>query len=377
MAAGNGFASASPIMVTLTPGGATVQDIPVVARPVGNIRGTVVTPAGTFGGIGVPVVLSSRDITLTTTTRADPALQGTGRVPGADVSAIFDFDSLPAGEYTLTLPASAIQGAAASVPVTVTAGQTVTPTLTVAFPAWNEGTPDAAKSDPLTGTALDARWTAADIGAPSEPGTVQPGSSGLSVTADGVGWDVRRDDDAFHYVHQQIPAGDWVAYVTVTAVPVEGFSTSGGEFISPGGQAGLMVSSKVDPRAANFVVSVTNPDNGEGIVAQGRLADGTTTFPYGQTAAGTNEIDGGTQPALPIVLKIRKVGANFVGFYSTDGGATQHFIGHLAPQFAPGAPVLLGLATTTNEDGTLGTATYRDFVFAPLAPPANPPAAGQ
>ena len=43
----------------------------------GNITGTVMTPDGQFGGIGVPVTLSSKDLTLTTTTLALPPLSGT------------------------------------------------------------------------------------------------------------------------------------------------------------------------------------------------------------------------------------------------------------------------------------------------------------
>lgn len=365
MAAGPGFASAAPVQVNLTPGGTTALDLTVVPRPVGRIVGRLLTPEGAFGGIGVPVTLSAPDFSMTTTTIALPALLGTGRVPQTGVTATFQFDEVPAGDYTLTLPASAVQGVAASTKVTVTAGQTVTPTLTLAYPAWIEGTPDATISDPLTGAALDSRWTAGDIGAPSAAGSVQPSSAGLTVTADGIGWDGNVQDDAFYYVSQSIPPGDWVAYVTVTRVPTAGTSTSNNQSIRPGGQAGLMVSSSLAaaPRAANFVISATN---GEGVVAQGRLTDGTVTFPYGETAAGTDPNEGGTQPALPLTLKIRKVGPNFAGFFSTDGGRTQRFIGHLSPQFDPTASLRLGLATTTNEDGTTDTATYRDFVFARL-----------
>src|SRR5262249_42209435 len=76
-ASGNGFASASPVMVTLQGGAAATQDITVAARPIGNIAGTLVTPEGGFGGIGVPVTLSSKDVSLTTATIALPALAGT------------------------------------------------------------------------------------------------------------------------------------------------------------------------------------------------------------------------------------------------------------------------------------------------------------
>jgi hypothetical protein len=373
-AAGNGYASDQATMVALKPGGSTAQDITVAVAPVGNVQGVVETPDAQFGGIGVPVILTSKDTTLTTTTVAVPAAtSGTGRLDETGLMAAFTFTGVPAGDYTLTLPASAVQGKAVDAKVTVTAGQTVTPTLTLAYPDWNEGTADTKISDPLTGTALDAKWTVADIGSPSAAGTAKEDSSGLTVMADGKGWDIAGDTagDGFNYVYQTVPAGDWAAYVTVTAVPTMGTSASGTETISPGGEAGLMVASSADPTAAHFVIADTN---GEGVVAQSRQAAGTNRFPFAETASGTDASNGGTQPSLPVALKIRKVGANFAGFYSTDGGKTQHLIGNLAPQFDPGAMLLLGLATTSDTDGTLDTAKYQGFVFAPLA--AAPPTAG-
>jgi hypothetical protein len=339
------------------------QDITVAPRSVGNIVGTVVTPEGSFGGIGVPVTLSAPNFDLITTTLALPALVNTGRVPESDETATFEFSGIPAGDYTLTLPASAAQGAAVSTPVTVKAGDTAKPTLMLSYPAWSEGTPDMTVSDALTGAALDPKWTAVDIGT-SAKGSVAAGNAGLTVMADGVGWD-QGADDAFRYIYQSVPPGNWVAYVTVAAVPTAGSSSSGAGNISPGGQAGLMVSSaiKAAPRFANFAISDTN---GEGVVAQGRAADGTAIFPFAETAAGTDASNGGTQPGLPLLLKLRKVGPNFAGFYSTDGGKTQHFIGNLTPQFDPAASLLLGLATTSNTDGTLDKATYQNLVFAPL-----------
>ena len=85
-----------------------------------------------------------------------------------------------------------------------------------------------------------------------------------------------------------------------------------------------------------------------------------------ETAAGTDPNNGGTQPPLPLILKVRKVGPNIAGFFSTDGGKTQRFIGNLAPQFDPAASLLLGLATASGSDGTVDQAIYQNFVFAPL-----------
>ena len=184
--------------------------------------------------------------------------------------------------------------------------------------------------------------------------------------ADGSGFDISGSGgmDAFNYIHQTIAPGDWVAYATVTAAPSSG-------------RAGLMVASgsKVQPTLmANFVVSV-NPGNGIG--SEGRDTDGTNTFDFGETDAASdpNATPAGTEPKPPVTLKIRKVGGNFAGFYSTDGGKTQHFVGILALGLDPTAPVWLGLATTSLADGTLDSATYQNFVFAPLA--AAAPAAGQ
>ena len=61
--------------------------------------------------------------------------------------------------------------------------------------------------------------------------------------------------------------------------------------------------------------------------------------------------NGGTQPNPPVTLKLRKVGGNIAGFYSADGGKTQHFLGILAPGFDPKASLWLGLASTSLTDG--------------------------
>ena len=220
-------------MVTLTGGGATTQNLSVVALQIGNIAGTVVTPDKQFGGIGVPVTLTGRNLTLTTTTTAVPALAGTSVVPDATAeTATFEFTGIPAGDYMITLPSSAVQGAPVSMPITVTAGGTAAPALTLTFPTWTEGTPDTKISDPLTGTSLGAAWKATDIGTPAAAGSAAESSSGLTVMADGSGYDVSNStgDDAYHYVYQTIPAGDFVAYATVTTAPTTGL-------------AGLMVAS--------------------------------------------------------------------------------------------------------------------------------------
>jgi hypothetical protein len=375
-AEGNGFATASAMKVTLTGGGAVTQNLTVGVLQIGNINGTVAAPDGSFGGIGIPVILTGKNLTLTTTTAAEPPLAGTSVVPATGETATFQFTGVPAGDYMLTLPASAIQASAASMPVTVTAGGAISPTLKLTYPAWTEGTPDATISDALTGTSLNAAWTAGDIGTPGAAGSNKPGASGLAVMADGSGYDQSNStgEDAFYYIHKTIPAaaasGNWVAYVTVSAAPSTGL-------------AGLMVASGFQgyvTRMANFTPSVTGT---AGIQSLGRQADGTNTFDFGQTAAGTDPNNSGTQPKAPIILKLRKAGGNFAGFYSADGGKTQQSAGLLAPQFDPAAALWLGIAATSLADGTLETTTFQNFVFAPLptvnpTPATNPaPAAGQ
>src|SRR5207247_10603136 len=97
-------------------------------------------------------------------------------------------------------------------------------------------------------------------------GSAKASSSGLTVMADGAGYDssCSGNDDAFNYVYKSIPAaaasGDWAAYVTVTAAPSSGL-------------AGLMVASGFKgylSRMANFTVSVTA---GMGIASEGRQSD--------------------------------------------------------------------------------------------------------
>ncbi|HEY3284276.1 MAG TPA: carboxypeptidase regulatory-like domain-containing protein [Armatimonadota bacterium] len=381
-AATNGSATADAVKVTLAGGAPTTQDLTVAALPIGSILGTVKAPDGTFGGIGVPVKLASKDgsVTLNTTTYAMPLIAGSSIVPEDTETATFNFDAVPAGDYTLTLVASAFQGADAATDVTVKQGDVLAPALKLTFAPWSEGTADTTVSDPLTGSSLATKWTALDLGTLAQPGSVKAAATGLSVTTGGAGWDVDRANDAMTYVFQKgIPQTDWAAMVTVVTAPTNG--TPGTGVTQPGGEAGIMVrSAAMDPtdatlyygKAANFSTAITN---GMGVNTQGRVADGLSTFPFQETSAGTNPANAttaGVSPALPVMLKIRKVGPTIAAFWSNDGGKTQFFSGAFLPQFDPAGTLLLGLATTANSD-TADTAVYKDFVFAPLTGTTPPP----
>ena len=232
-------------------------------------------------------------------------------------------------------------------------GESVTFNFTSTLPDFIEGTANATLSDPFKG-ALNSKWSVKDIFDPAN----DPGTKG-TVDADGkistAGGSIENKGDVFTYVYQTVPAtGDWAATLDVTAAPAG----------DANGRVGLMVrEDNDDDLAANAFAAVTS---GSGVLLQGREATNLSTFPFGETAVGTNPTAGGTQPTLPTSIKLRKIGAPIAAYYSTDGGKTEHYIGSFIPEFA-GDKLRIGVAVTSNVAATLDTATVQNFRFTAIA----------
>ena len=341
------------------------QDITVAALQIGNITGTVETP-------DKPIRWHWRagDAVLARTSPSPrprplcPALSGTGRVPADGDTRRRPPSSSPASPPATTcstLPASAVQGTAVSVPVTVTTGQTATPTLTLTYPAWTEGTPDAKISDPLTGTALDPKWTAATSACRRRRGARRRAAAGLTVMADGAGW-VRLGQHArrrrFLLLRlAERPGGRLGSLRDRHRRPRRWAGRPDGRQRVPG---------RPRPYAANFVVSAHGRRRGSFLRAARRTAR--TPSRFGETAAGTDPNNGGTQPNLPVTLKIRKVGRQPLPASTPRTAARRR--PHRPPGSAvrsDGLPAGWGWPRPATRTARWTTATYQNFVFAPLA----------
>jgi len=326
--AGSNSSVSDPVKVTVTAGGsATVPDLSVKPLPIGSVSGTIKSPSGSFGGIGQTVKLVSKtdaNVSFTTTSLADPPLSANATIPETGVTSAFNFDSVPAGNYTLTLMAGASQGQDASQDITVTQGQTTNVDLTSTLPAFGEGTADAALSDPLTG-ALASKWSVADVfDAAEDPGTKGAVTADGNISTAGGSIDKQRANDQFTFLYQTVPiSNDFATSVDVlkapTQITLDGAIAAGSP--NAGGRTGLMIREDNDsPLAANAFLSVSG---GHGLQLQGREATNLSTFPFYEAAAGTdpNSDPPGTAPTLPVSIKLRKVGPAIAAYYSIDKGA--------------------------------------------------------
>jgi hypothetical protein len=367
--AGSNSSTSTPVKVTVTGGGsATVPDLSVTPLPIGSIIGTIKDPDGNFGGLGQSVKLVAKDgTTYTTTSYADPLLSGTAVIPETGYTSTFDFDAIPAGDYTITLVTNSAQAKDETQNVTVAQGQAASVSFTSTNPDFIEGTDVTATSDPFKG-ALNAKWIVTDVwDRTDDTGAQDPGEVGKfeadgKLTTAGGTIDVATTPDQFTYAYQTVPVGDFAATLDVTVAP-----------LNDAGRVGLMLSEDTDgPFTANAVVSVAT---GHGIILQGREATNLRTFPFGETAVGTDESNAttaGTMPNLPISLKLRKHGPAVAAYYSTDAGKTSHFIGSFIPEFS-GSNLRIGVAIDSGLNATEDTATVANFRYATLGGTVTPP----
>jgi len=223
---------------------------------------------------------------------------------------------------------------------------------------WGDGTPLglAVSSGSPPGDTLNVRldsfgasevWSGADIGAPAAAGGFTSGASG-SFTVRGSGTDAYGTSDKFYYAYRTI-TGDATIVARVTGIENKnGWS-----------KAGVMIRQSPDANAAN-VMALVSPTPTNLYRFQARTAAGATT----SSASGGNG-------AVPVWLKLQRVGNTFTASYSANG-STWSALGAATP-ITMTDPVLVGLAVTSHVDGTLATGTF-DSVSIQTPPPGVPPA---
>jgi hypothetical protein len=187
-------------------------------------------------------------------------------------------------------------------------------------------------------------WQTQDIGAVGISGSATL-SNGVFAAA-GAGADIQGSADAFRFVY--LPeTGDGTIVARIASV----------QNIDPWSKAGVMIRQSLDAGAANALVALT-PSNG-------------VTWQYRSSAGGGTSWNNTGSLNTPYWVKLVRSGNTFTGYRSPDG---KNWMPQGTNTFAMSSTAYVGLALTSHNSSSLGTATI-DNVTAPGWPIPPPPAA--
>ncbi len=201
-------------------------------------------------------------------------------------------------------------------------------------------------------------WSCADIGNPALTGS-QSLSNGV-YTIQGSGQDIWYNADQFHYVWQPV-AGDnnltaRLTTQTNTAVCAK---------------AGLMYRASTDPGAINYMVEMTP--------ACGSSGSNTIMVQYRAAQGSTSSIASQSTDALPVYLRVTRVGNIFTSYTSSDGITWTMLQGSSVSLSMPDASLLGMAVTSTNADAgnaAVSTATFDHVIPQITLPPVTLSARG-
>jgi len=185
-------------------------------------------------------------------------------------------------------------------------------------------------------------WMTQDIGSVGLPGTADYTNNMFTLV--GAGADIQGTADAFRFVYATA-TNDCTIIARVSSV----------QNINSWSKAGVMIRADLDAGAANAYVAVT-PGNG-------------VTWQYRSGAGGGTTWNNTGSLSAPYWVKLVRNTNTFTSYRSPDG---TNWTQQGTATFTMAATVYIGLALTSHNSSTLGTATF-DNVAAPGWPPVLSP----
>jgi outer membrane protein assembly factor BamB/regulation of enolase protein 1 (concanavalin A-like superfamily) len=241
---------------------------------------------------------------------------------------------LPGTDATVPMPGASLAGVAVSSGTQGTAGTAAVSGVRVGGPAITAAAASSAHACP-------SGWGCQDIGNPALVGDQT--LSGGTWTVSGAGGDIWSTGDQFHYVWQTVAAD-----ATVSADVTAQTDTD------PSAKAGVMLRGGTGAGAAYYAAYVTP---GNGIQVQYRDTDGGIAAQQANPAGGA-----------PAYLEVARSGTTFTAYTSANGSTWTAVPDSTVSLPNLSGTVLAGLAVTSHDTGTTGTATFTGVTVANTAP---------
>ncbi|MDB4293478.1 BspA family leucine-rich repeat surface protein, partial [Maribacter sp.] len=184
-------------------------------------------------------------------------------------------------------------------------------------------------------------WRNTDIGDVAVTGTACVRTPGNSFEVTASGSDIWGTNDEFHFVYQRL-SGDGEIITRV-----DGLTNT-----HPWAKAGVMMRNSTDSDAAQILMSLSiNPKRvGIGYSLQDRPSKGAAM-------GDANNIGPVAVGSFPYYVRLVREGNTFTG-YASESNGNWTLVG--TKTISMNATILVGLATTSHNDGVLTTANYAD-----------------
>jgi polygalacturonase len=200
---------------------------------------------------------------------------------------------------------------------------------------------------PVDSQIVAANYTNLDIGTPTVPfdtseSLYDPDTGNWTIEGDGA--NISGTSDQYNYTYQSI-TGDSSVAAQLTSLT------------GPGGSA--------VPQAGVMYRASTNA--GDPFAAVVQTTAGQIVFEYRTSSGGTVQTSSPVSvPVATAYVKVVRVGNNFSGYYSTNGGTTYTQIGSTVALTGMSAAANAGLAVTADDNGATAAATFSHLSVAQL-----------